>query len=272
MIGQKNILKQVDIWYEEKSLPKFLIIQGIEGGGKKTLLSYISQKFGYPLIYFTNKMEGVRELIEVCYNQTNNIIYAIADADKMSGQAENALLKIAEEPPTNAYIAITSSSDTLLPTIKSRGVQIVLESYTRKEKEEYVTKVLKEQIDDVLNEEIDLSDTLYDINVFERCDFTRLKELCENITTKISKANIGSALNISQNINVKDKEGSDGYELGLFLKVLSKSYYDKYMNTRDIRYFNCYHNILEAKKQLTRSFNKSYVLDELLLKLQGCCV
>ena len=271
MIGQHNLLKQVDIWYKEQSLPKFLIINGPVGGGRKTFLSYISEKFGYTLVYFPNKVEGVRELIEVCYNQTNKIIYAIPDADEMSSQAENSLLKIAEEPPTNAYIAITASSDTLLPTIKSRGVQVNLESYTIEEKESYVKSVLNLEIDDILKEEIELSDTLYDINIFERCDFSRLKQLCQNVVKKISKANIGSVLGITSNINIKDKESTDGFDLGLFLKVLSKCLYDQYTITRDKKYFNCYRSVLNSKKQLNRSFNKLYILDELLLTLRSKC-
>lgn len=274
MIGQRVLKEQVNIWKQENSLPKFLIVQGIEGSGKKTLLAHIAKQFGMPLLYFANKMEGVRELIDVCYNQSRKIMYAIADVDKMSGTAENALLKIAEEPPTNAYIAITSCSDTLLPTIKSRGVTVVMESYTQKDKEEYVDKVLDLDVDDVLREEMELSDTLYDISVFERCDFSRLKKLCENIVEKIKKANTGSALCISQNISVKETDNAqeDKFDLGLFLKVLSKSFYDKYMKTRERLYYNSYAHILNAKKQLQRSFNKSYILDELLLKLQGSCV
>ena len=271
MIGQTNLLEQVNIWYEEQSLPKFLIVNGPVGGGKKTFLSYISNKFGYPLVYFTNKVEGVRELIEVCYNQSNKIIYAIPDADIMSSQAENSLLKIAEEPPTNAYIAITASSDTLLPTIKSRGVQVNLESYTKKDKELYVKNVLNLEIDDILKEEIELSDTLYDINIFERCDFSRLKQLCQNVVKKIAKANIGSALGITSNINIKEKDSTEGFELSLFLKVLSKCFYEQYMLTRDKKYFDCYRIILNSKKQLSRSFNKLYILDELLLTLRSRC-
>ena len=272
MIGQRSVLEKVDTWIKYNSIPKFLILQGIPGIGKKTLLNHISEKTGYPLIYFTNKMEGIRELINVCYNQTKPIIYAIADVDKMSNQAENAMLKVAEEPPTNAYIAVTSNSDSLLPTIKSRGVQIIMEDYTEEDKKQYVTECLKLKIDDKLLEEIEVSETLYDISVFERCDFNRLCELCENIVLKISSTNIGSALRISESISVKDKDESKGYDLGLFLKVLANKYYLHYIKYKDKQDFIAYKNILKAKKQLSRSFNKQYVLDELLLNLQGSVV
>ncbi|MBO5409517.1 MAG: DNA polymerase III subunit [Clostridia bacterium] len=52
-------------------------------------------------------------------------IYVITDADKMTVQAQNALLKVFEEPPSYAVIVlVTSNLSMILPTILSRGVQI----------------------------------------------------------------------------------------------------------------------------------------------------
>lgn len=50
-------------------------------------------------------------------------IYIISEAEKMTVQAQNALLKTLEEPPEYGIILIlTSSVETLLPTIQSRCV------------------------------------------------------------------------------------------------------------------------------------------------------
>ena len=50
-------------------------------------------------------------------------IYIISEAEKMTVQAQNALLKTLEEPPEYGIILIlTSSLETLLPTIQSRCV------------------------------------------------------------------------------------------------------------------------------------------------------
>ncbi|MBQ7792215.1 MAG: AAA family ATPase [Clostridia bacterium] len=52
-------------------------------------------------------------------------IYLIKDADKMTVQAQNALLKVFEEPPSYAIlILVTSNVSLLLPTILSRGTKI----------------------------------------------------------------------------------------------------------------------------------------------------
>ena len=54
-------------------------------------------------------------------------IYIIADADLMTPQAQNALLKTIEEPPEYVIIMLlTSNADSLLPTIQSRCVRLDL--------------------------------------------------------------------------------------------------------------------------------------------------
>lgn len=54
-------------------------------------------------------------------------IYIVADAEMMTVQAQNALLKTIEEPPEYAVIMLlTSNVDSLLPTIQSRCVRLDL--------------------------------------------------------------------------------------------------------------------------------------------------
>ncbi|MDC7289223.1 DNA polymerase III subunit delta' [Blautia schinkii] len=54
-------------------------------------------------------------------------IYIIVDADMMTPQAQNALLKTIEEPPEYAVVMLlTSNVDSLLPTIQSRCVRLDL--------------------------------------------------------------------------------------------------------------------------------------------------
>ncbi len=56
-------------------------------------------------------------------------IYLIDEAEKMNIQAQNALLKTIEEPPSYAVILlITSNSDAFLPTILSRCVSLNLKA------------------------------------------------------------------------------------------------------------------------------------------------
>lgn len=54
-------------------------------------------------------------------------VVVIEQAELMSQEAQNALLKILEEPPQNCFMILTSSApDTLLPTIMSRVQSLML--------------------------------------------------------------------------------------------------------------------------------------------------
>lgn len=54
-------------------------------------------------------------------------IYIVDEAEKMTVQAQNALLKTIEEPPSYAVIIlITTNQEAFLPTILSRCVQMKL--------------------------------------------------------------------------------------------------------------------------------------------------
>lgn len=70
-------------------------------------------------------------------------IYIVADADKMTAQAQNAILKTIEEPPQYAVIILlTVNSQALLDTIRSRCVLIDLKPVP----DERVKAYLMEQI------------------------------------------------------------------------------------------------------------------------------
>ena len=58
-------------------------------------------------------------------------IYIIEDADTMTPNAQNALLKVLEEPPSNVVIMLLAAeSDGILTTIKSRTQQISMQRFS----------------------------------------------------------------------------------------------------------------------------------------------
>ena len=70
-------------------------------------------------------------------------IYIINEAEKMTVQAQNALLKTLEEPPEYAVILLlTTNVDALLPTIQSRCVLLTM----KPAKDEAVKKFLMENL------------------------------------------------------------------------------------------------------------------------------
>ena len=81
---------------------------------------------------FSFHIEDIRFLRSDAYvvpNDADKKIYILENAQDMTAQAQNALLKILEEPPRNVYFFIlTTRRELLLPTVISRGQVIPLEA------------------------------------------------------------------------------------------------------------------------------------------------
>ena len=104
---------------------------------------------GTPLTRDTSKgknnipVDDIREIIRICslYSlEGGNRAVIIQNAEDMTFQAQNSLLKILEEPPQNTYFILTSSHpDQLLPTVISRCRPVKLIPWDK----EYIQKVLE---------------------------------------------------------------------------------------------------------------------------------
>lgn len=264
MIGQRNNIEFIIKCIDDNKLPRFMLIQGDAGSGKKTFVQEIAKLSNYELVWFASSVEGVRNLIDLCYTQTKPIIYAISDCDKLSNTAMNALLKVAEEPPTNAYIVLTFCADTLLPTIKSRGTLIIMEPYSRKDKQEFMQSI---NAKDFIEHKLDIADNFGELLVFDNIDFENLSSFCDNITANIGKANVGSVLKISKKIKLREKDDDSLFDVNIFIKVLLFKFYQLFKRNHDERYFRSWVTINSARKDLSKSYSKQAVIDCMLLDL-----
>ncbi len=65
--------------------------------------------------------QGIGETVQIKPYSSSHKIYIIEEAEKLSPQAQNALLRTLEEPPEYVvFLLLTTSTGTLLPTIISR--------------------------------------------------------------------------------------------------------------------------------------------------------
>ena len=89
-------------------------------------------------------VDDIREMIRIVNTRTfdgNSRVVLIYDADKMTPQAQNCLLKTLEEPPDSTYlILVTEHPEMLLVTIMSRCVPIRLKSWP----DSYIIRILHE--------------------------------------------------------------------------------------------------------------------------------
>lgn len=69
-----------------------------------------------------DKIRFLKEDVHIIPNELDDKVYIIEDADKMTTQAQNALLLTLEEPPAYArFLLLCENSELLLETIKSRA-------------------------------------------------------------------------------------------------------------------------------------------------------
>lgn len=89
--------------------------------------------------------ERIRELITDAYTKpflARKKVYIFPDAQIMTEQAQNAFLKLLEEPPEYAvFIIVASNSELLLQTVRSRCVVVRFSPVDDKKVGEYVDKI-----------------------------------------------------------------------------------------------------------------------------------
>ena len=209
MIGQKKLLNTL----KTSKLPHFIILVSPQGSGKKMVARYIAKLLSATYATCGIKVDEVRETIDTAMHVTEKMLYCIEDADNMSLMAKNALLKITEEPPENAYFVMTVQNDgSVLGTIKSRGTVIHLDPYTPSEIREYLGTI-QGQSDYDIDLACDIATTPYQAELLFRYgkDFTDYVNLVIDNIAEVEPAN---AFKSSKKLAFKNEE--DKYDVTLF--------------------------------------------------------
>ena len=177
VVGHKDILKYISSAVENNRVSHAYILNGERGSGKKMLANL----FAMTLLCETGDNETCGkchsckqaesgnhpDIIRVTHEKPNSIsvddirtqvnntvdikpyqgpykVYIIPQADMMTPQAQNAILKTIEEPPSYAvFLLLTENAETLLPTINSRCVMLKL----RNIKDTLIKKYLMENLE-----------------------------------------------------------------------------------------------------------------------------
>lgn len=259
MIGQSNLLTTFKRLVQDDKLPNFFILVGNRGSGKHLILHELSKMLNATEVDCGTKIDDVRTLIDKAYTIKSKMLYEIFDADIMSIQAKNSLLKVAEEPPKDAYIVITLTSlENTLDTLKSRASIYQMDRYTPSEIGEYSEKYdkkdkcLYENLCDTPGE----CDILYALNPQEFYDY--VSKVVDNIATT-SGSNV---FKIADKIALKEGE-QDKYDLILFWKCFNKVLFDRRFNMSGIAITNQYLRYVQIK-----SLNKQMLFDNWILDIR----
>lgn len=200
IIGHEQVKQHLQTAIEQNKISHSYIINGETGSGKKLTAAIFAETLqcedkginpcglcksciqaesgNHPdIIWVTHEKYSIG--VDDIRNQLNNNIsikpysgpykiYIIPDADKMTEQAQNALLKTIEEPPEYAVILLlTNNVDSLLPTILSRCVTLNLKPV----KTDLIEKYL-----------------------MERC---KIPDYMARISARFSQGNVGKAIRYS---------------------------------------------------------------------------
>lgn len=272
-VGQKKLLSLIDKQIESCNFPRFSIICGYTGYGKKSLCSYIAKKLNCDIIFFDNKIEDVRRCIEMAYSYPQPILYVIKDAQEMSVSAKNSLLKVAEEPPENSRIILLATlKEFLLGTVSSRGVLYQMEDYTKDELQQFILtsfpKYTMQQTENI----VCVCSSPGEIISCSEINLDEMLEDCDNIVNNLHRATLSNILKITKTIKTSDKEETDGYPLVVFLNCLQNRLRLKVVdiltpqNLRE-KYVQFIDIIANNKRNLfSKSVNKSMLVDSILIE------
>ncbi len=176
IVGHKEIIRHMQTAIRMDKVSHAYIISGETGSGKRMLASAFAmtlqcEKHGEdPCLECSSCKKALNanhpDIITVTHEKPNSIgiedirsqlvedvqikpyigprkIYIMPEAEKLTLQAQNALLKTIEEPPAYAVILLlTSNIETFLPTITSRCVKLSLRPVEETMVKEYLMETM----------------------------------------------------------------------------------------------------------------------------------
>lgn len=265
MIGQKRIQSKISALIDNGAFPRFSIITGQYGCGKKTLAKQIAKQLKGFMVNVEPKVDGIREMIEQSYKTATRTVYIIADADMMSVAAKNALLKVTEEPPNNAYFIMTlQDSANTLDTIRSRGTIFQMDAYTP---EEIMLCVGTTTDRDTLNRFVQLCDTPYAVQLLKSYDAKQFSDYVTLVVDNIAEVSGVNAFKIADRINLSGDDSK--YDLTVFWRAFSAECLNRF-KTNPMKYARAIEITSGYMQDLrTSSLNRSYMFDMWLLDVRA---
>lgn len=233
MIGQKILLSKIDKMIS--SFPKFTIIVGAKGSGKKTIATQICRKLGLMMVKFGTGIDEVREIIDLSYSQDKPICYFCSDADSMSVGAKNSLLKITEEPPKNAYFILTLQSlNNTLETIQSRATILTLDTYTPEELVDYrARRGYGDSFDNIIK---DICVSTGEVDELFKNDVPSFYKFADTIVNQIHIPTSGNIFKIPKSLKLTANEKDDGFNPTLLFRTVRSMFLKKYLETKQPKY------------------------------------
>ena len=201
------------------------------------------------------KIEQIRNMQKIIQEKpiiSKKKVYIIDNADKMTKEAQNSLLKTLEEPPEYMTIILIGTNESLfLPTIKSRCMIIHFEDLSKAELRMYLNEDISDETLDIFQGSIGKLIKLKD----KKEEYERYNKIIQNL----DKLDIIEILNLADPI-YKAKEEIDEVLEYINILLLKKA-------KTNFLYTNCIKIVENTKKRLKQNSNYDMCIDNMLFNM-----
>lgn len=248
--------------YTPTTLPHSILLVGKEGSGKHVISAFIANTINLPLIDISNNLS--EELISNIYLCATPRLYQV-DLREITANDQNILLKLFEEPPTNAFVVLLANNTfNVLPTLLNRGILFSINNYDKNTLKKYCegrgVEIDSYYLGGVVETPGDIQ-KVYSYNVV----LPAIKELADKMIDKLHVATFANTLTIINKLNFKDEY--DKIDVDFFLKTLYVESAEKFMtgekNASTI--FSIVHKTLN--RVVDTRFNKRLLISNMLCEM-----
>ncbi len=206
------------------------------------------------------KIEQIREMQKKVIEQpiiASRKVYLIDDADTMTREAQNCLLKTLEEPPEFVNIILLGSNESnFLSTIKSRCTIIKFEDIPNQEiknylKEKYNLPDVPESILEASSGSIGKAEILKD-----------KQELYLAIAQVINQMEKMDLIDTIKNANIIYQSQEDKQDILDYMNIILFK-----KAKENTKYLNCINFVEEAKKRLKANSNYNMTIDNMIMTI-----
>ena len=184
-------------------------------------------------------------------------VYILNDADLMTVEAQNCLLKTIEEPPEFVTIILIGSREqNFLNTIKSRCTAIKFQNIESHKIKKYLKD--KYDIDDVSDEML----SLYQGSIRKAEDLKDKQQLYLNIIDIVDNIKNSDLVEILKKADLIYKSQDEKYEILESMNVILLKKFKE-----DIRYLKCIDIVEETKKRIRANGNYNMCIDNMLFNI-----
>ncbi len=208
-----------------KKLPACTILLGRKGSQRISWAYYLGECFDCNVVVVDGKIDSIREIIDLAYQQTSPMLYVIPNAEKISVGAKNALLKVTEEPPQQAHFClILDQLEGFLPTLISRSVVLNMGTYKPEDLQSYAADFKIPPFVETPGEVDEVKS--YDMQSFE--------DVVNKMVLYLKEAGKANALKIGLNLKYKEVDNSALWDPELFMRAFMNSFAEYWIKQQPV--------------------------------------